>query len=146
MLKQSIDGLRARNIRAGFSILGGGGGDNVPLPTRTRLPTLLKLAEPRWGGFLQQVRAAASVLVGWGITHFDIDFEGGLAQDLNVTRLTAMMQALRCKGCLVTLTAEVWSLQPLYPLLANAKQRPDLVQAYSTVAFLPISTVARVRQ
>jgi len=128
-LKRSIAALAARGIRTGISILGGGGGDNIPgIPERTQLRSLTKLGATEFQSFLGQLRAAATVLNSWGITHFDIDFEGGIASDLNATRLPDVMDALRFHGGIVSLTTESYSLQGLHSVLKSPTQRPDLVQ------------------
>lgn len=128
-LKESIAGLKARGIRTGVSILGGSGGDNIPgIPERTQLATLTRLSETNWNSFLVQLRAAATVLNGWGITHFDIDFEGGVAESLNATRLPDVFNAMRFSGSIVSLTTESYALQSLYSVLQSPTQQPDLVQ------------------
>lgn len=136
-LNDAILGLQHRGIRVGFSILGGAGGDNIPVPNRTRLPAIAKLPENRFQAFLVQVSAAAEVLRGWGIGHFDVDFEGGVASDLNVTRLRLFLNALRGPDTLVTLTTEIGSLDPLTSLL-QSQARPDLIQLMLSNYYTPI--------
>jgi len=128
-LSKSISALARRGIRTGISILGGGGGDNVPgIPYRSQLRALTLLAETAFDNFLVQLRAAATVLHDWGITHFDIDFEGGIAQDLNASRLPQVFDALRFHDSLISLTTESYSLDALSSVLKSAGQRPDLIQ------------------
>jgi len=128
-LKKSIAALTRRGIRTGISILGGGGGDNIPgIPERSQLRSLTKLEEAEFKSFIVQLRAAAIVLNSWGISHFDIDFEGGIASDLNAARLPEVFEALRFEGGIVSLTTEAYSLQGLSSVLNSTTQRPDLVQ------------------
>lgn len=68
------------------------------------------------------------MLHDWGITHFDIDFEGGIATALNATRLPDVMNALRFDGTIVSLTTESRCLHGLSSVLESPTQRPDLIQ------------------
>jgi len=128
MIAEAIVGLKARGIRTGISILGGGGGDNIPgIPQRSQLRALTQLSETPFLSFLTQLRAAATVLHDWGITHFDIDFEGGVASDLNAERLPQIFDALRFSDSIVSLTTESYSLYSLSSVL-NSTSRPDMIQ------------------
>jgi len=128
-LERGIAGLKARGIRTGISILGGGGDDNVPgINVRNQLHSLTKLSASKFDSFLVQLRAAATVLHDWGITHFDVDLEGGIAYALNATRLPQVLDALRFEGGMVSITTESWALDGISSVLESTTQRPDLVQ------------------
>merc|ERR1711912_158810 len=59
-LQRSIKALKSRGIRTGISMLGGGGGDNIPgIPERTQLRSLTKLGATEFNNFIVQLRAAA---------------------------------------------------------------------------------------
>lgn len=125
----ALAGLLARGVKPGISILGGHGANLPPLPSRSQLRRLVQLPEPRFGAFVLQVRAAATVLHQWGFRVFDVDFEGGLEAALNVTRLGRLVEALRVEGAEVTLTLEAPSMPGLRALLGSpGPARPDLVQ------------------
>lgn len=68
------------------------------------------------------------MLHDWGITHFDIDLEGGIAYALNATRLPDVLNALRFDGGIVSVTSESWALHRFSSVLESPTQRPDLLQ------------------
>lgn len=129
-IKEAIVGLQARGIRAGVSLLGGGGADNPP-PTfqiRNHMENLLQLEEGDFAKWITQLRAAGTVLNSWGITHFDIDFEGGLTSTLNCTALSRVLSALRFNDSIVSVTTEYYDLLSLSCLTSVPENRPDMIQ------------------
>jgi len=129
-IKNAIAGLQTRGIRAGISLLGGGGADNPPptLQKRNHMERLLQLEESDFSSWITQLRAAGTVLNNWGITHFDIDFEGGLTQTLNCTALSRVLDALRFNGSIVSVTTEYYELSSLSCVTSVAESRPDIIQ------------------
>jgi hypothetical protein len=129
-LARGIEQLKQRGIRAGISILGGGGDDNIPgIPTVNQLVRLTHLETTAFAHFLTQFRAAATVLHDWGIAHFDIDLEGGIASALNAQRLPEVLDALRFNDSIVSVTTEAYNFQyGGISSVLNSSSAPDLVQ------------------
>lgn len=128
-IKLAIQQLKFRNMRIGVSLLGGGYADNPALvPKRNQLQELLKLEEVEFAAWIVQVRAAGTVLNQWGLNHFDIDFEGGMTENLNCTALTRVLNALRFNNSIVSVTTEVDYLETLDCLVSSEENRPDLIQ------------------
>lgn len=129
-ISKAIAGLQARGIRAGVSLLGGGGADNPPptLQERNYMTNLLQLEESDFAAWITQLRAAGTVLNSWGINHFDIDFEGGLTQTLNCTALSRVLKALSFSGSITSVTTEAGYLNQLSCLTSVEENRPDMIQ------------------
>lgn len=64
----------------------------------------------------------------WGITHFDIDFEGGLTQTLPCDRLQRVLAALTFNGSITSVTTEYGYLSQMECLTTIPKNRPDMIQ------------------
>lgn len=141
-IQEAIDALNARGIRAGISLLGGGGGDNPPptLRGRNRLENLMQLDEDAFTFFEGQLAAAGAVMHGWGITHFDLDFEGGLTQTLNCDRLRRVLAALSFPDALTSVTTEQGYLAQMDCLTTIPENRPDMIQLMMSNYYSPWSS------